>query len=384
MSEILQRVLDNPNQTLLCCGPMSINIVDSCVEIAEKEKFPIVLIASRRQVEAECLGRGYVNNWSTEEFVDYVRSKGSTYIFTARDHGGPGQGPFEQKNNLDLQESMNTAKKSFEVDIDSGMNFIHIDPSIPIRNEHLTFEKIVERLFELYGHVAEYSLSKGKRIFIELGTEEQTGSPPNIQEFERFLAQTESFCRKNRFPKPTFTVVQTGTKVIELRNVGIFEQNLPAARLRTIESIRKSAEIAFRYGCFLKEHNADYLSTENLSLRPKVGIKGSNVAPEFGMTETKSLIHLLRTFESEREYNDFIRIVLMSDKWRKWMSPDTNTTLSEKALVAGHYCYSYPEFVEIKSRLSEIVSREGIDLNEYLKRNIKSSILRFASAFGLT
>ena len=69
-------------------GPMSKNIVDTVIDYSNEFKFPFTFIPSRRQVE---YNGGYVNNWTTESFVNYVKRKGK-YIFVERDHGGPGQG----------------------------------------------------------------------------------------------------------------------------------------------------------------------------------------------------------------------------------------------------------------------------------------------------
>ena len=38
----------------------------------------------------------------------------------------------------------------------------------------------------------------------------------------------------------------------------------------------------------------DYLSNQSLSLHPKLGIHAANVAPEFGVVETKGLIEILK------------------------------------------------------------------------------------------
>jgi len=59
----LKNFLINKNSTLLGVGPMSVNCVDASIEIADKNNIPLMLIASRRQVDAECFGGGYVNNW---------------------------------------------------------------------------------------------------------------------------------------------------------------------------------------------------------------------------------------------------------------------------------------------------------------------------------
>ena len=44
------------------------------INISEEYNTPIQLIASRRQIDSEIHG-GYVNNWSTEEFSNYVKKK---------------------------------------------------------------------------------------------------------------------------------------------------------------------------------------------------------------------------------------------------------------------------------------------------------------------
>ena len=59
--------------TLLGIGPMSKNCIDVTIELANKYNVPIMLIASRRQIESNELGGGYVNNWTTEEYSEYVK-----------------------------------------------------------------------------------------------------------------------------------------------------------------------------------------------------------------------------------------------------------------------------------------------------------------------
>jgi len=42
------------------------------------------------------IGRGYVENWTTEAFASYVKERDvGGYIILARDHGGPFQGKDE-------------------------------------------------------------------------------------------------------------------------------------------------------------------------------------------------------------------------------------------------------------------------------------------------
>ena len=44
--------------TLLGVGPMSLNCVDSVIEISNHERIPLMLIASRRQIDSEDFGGG--------------------------------------------------------------------------------------------------------------------------------------------------------------------------------------------------------------------------------------------------------------------------------------------------------------------------------------
>ena len=79
-------------RTLLGIGPMSKNCIDASIELSDKYLLPLMLIASRRQIDSSEFGGGYVNNWSTEEYSSYVKEKDKGgYILLARDHGGPWQ-----------------------------------------------------------------------------------------------------------------------------------------------------------------------------------------------------------------------------------------------------------------------------------------------------
>ena len=57
--------------TLLGVGPMSKNCVDVTIELANRHEVPLMLMASRRQIECSAMGGGYVENWSTEEFCKF-------------------------------------------------------------------------------------------------------------------------------------------------------------------------------------------------------------------------------------------------------------------------------------------------------------------------
>jgi len=57
----------NKKQTLLGVGPMSKNCIDASIELSDKYSVPLMLIASRRQIDSEELGGGYVENCNTRQ-----------------------------------------------------------------------------------------------------------------------------------------------------------------------------------------------------------------------------------------------------------------------------------------------------------------------------
>ena len=66
----------NSKKTILGVGPMSLNCINASNNISFKYKVPIFLICSRRQIDSEFHGGGYVNNWTTEKLNNYLKKKG--------------------------------------------------------------------------------------------------------------------------------------------------------------------------------------------------------------------------------------------------------------------------------------------------------------------
>ena len=115
--------------TQLGVGVVSRNVVDATIDLAIKHGVYLTLIASRRQIDMDDLGAGYVEGWDAERLAEHVRSRGGEdYVLLGRDHGGPWQNPAE--NDLDADAAMASSIRSFQADIDSGFRFLHIDPSV--------------------------------------------------------------------------------------------------------------------------------------------------------------------------------------------------------------------------------------------------------------
>ena len=68
----LKSFIKDKRVTFLGVGPMSLNCINATIDLANDYDVPIFLIASRRQIDSEEFGCGYVNNWSTQEYSKYV------------------------------------------------------------------------------------------------------------------------------------------------------------------------------------------------------------------------------------------------------------------------------------------------------------------------
>lgn len=382
--ERLANILEKRRCTHLGIGPMSRNCVDAAVELANELDLPIMLIASRRQVEAAELGGGYVENWTTESFSRYVKERDKKgNIILARDHGGPWQNYSEVKEKMNLREAMASAKRSFEIDIASGFEMLHIDPSIDIHKPP-SREEVLERLFELYEYCWRTAQEHGAEPFFEFGTDEQSGDQENLEEFEELVKKILRFCSENKLPKPFFVVVQTGTKVKETRNIGNLDSAVwPKGIIPPKVYVHKLVEICERHGLRLKEHNADYLSDEILQWHPRVGIHGINVAPEFGVVETRSILRICDDFGLTKEKEKFLELAYNSKKWDKWLVRDSAATDEDKAVIAGHYVFSAPEFLEVKNAVASECRVRGFDLNFSLKQSLKHSIMKYIHNLNL-
>ncbi len=380
---MIRDFIKNKKSTLLCSGPMSKNCIDASIDLSKRFDIPQILIASRRQIDSEKFGGGYVENFTTAEFAKYVKDQNANKIFLARDHGGPWQSIVEKDKNLNIDESMLSSKKSFEEDILAGFDFLHLDPSIPIQGENLTVDKILNRLFELYGYTYEFAKQNNKTIQFELGTEEQDGYGQDLDQFEYFLNETQKFCDKNKITKPTFVVAQTGTRVMECQNVGIFKDNITSNSDLSLNHLKQTIDISNKYGVMLKEHNTDYLSSEALSLRPILGIHASNVAPEFGVVETKGFLYILNTFGYKEEFDLFVNTAIKSNKWVKWMLKNSNATEIDKAIICGHYVFSDEKIKQMKQKVESELLNKNVNLDMYLKTLIEQSMTRYLQLFKM-
>jgi len=302
-----------------CIGPMSKNIVDSLLEY-DSSMFGI--LPSRRQIDCHQLGGGYVNNWTTEVFAEYVHSNNKNIILQ-RDHSGPLQGTVE---NYD-------AVSSLIADLKSDFDLIHIDPWKVSKS----IDEAVEHTIALINFCELYK----KKTCYEIGTESYIYQY-SASELEQFLFQIKRKLTEEIYNKIVFVVIQSGTQVAGLGNIGRFDTKI----------CQDMVSVCNEFSKLSKEHNSDYLTSEEMEDRIGCGVSCLNIAPEFGVAETNIFINKLIEFSMNKELEEFKKLCFDSGKWKRWVGDESYTDLGI-AQVCGHYQFAKPEFLGLKQKLME-------------------------------
>ena len=227
ISKILRIIREhNLKVTLLGIGPMSEEVIYAGLVLAREDDFPLILIASRNQIDSKEFGAGYVNGWDQKEFGSKIdkmaREVGfKGLLYKCRDHGGPWQRDREKKEKLPPKDAMEIAKKSFLADIEAGFNLLHIDPT---KDPHKKDTRLViERTIELIEFLENERTVRGlEEIGYEVGTEDIQGGLTDNSVFRDFLKEIVSQLKRKNLPLPDFIVGQTGTLVKMTKNVGTF------------------------------------------------------------------------------------------------------------------------------------------------------------------
>lgn len=357
--------------TELCVGPMSQNVIDAVIYLNNFDNINLPLISSRRQIESKKIGKGYVNNFTTEDYSNYIKSVDvKKDIRLCRDHGGPWQSS-DIYESQDFIKSNDLSKLSFEQDIISNFKFIHIDPSINLKSKR----DLISRIEDLYVHCVNFARSHDREIYIELGKEEQINDFTDNDDLEDFINSILRLCQKNSLPKPTYIVDQFGTLVKETKNIGQITKDDKSSWNKFHSKIK----IFKKYNIKSKIHNADYLKPEILKKFNKVGVDAINIAPEVGVLETRKLIEVCKEHSLRKEIDDFLEISLSSLKWQKWLINENNINDYNKAIISGHYVFSEIDFVNLKKRITFALKKKQIDLDKYLINEIRDYLKKMYS-----
>ena len=195
-----------------------------------------------------------------------------------------------------------------------------------------------------------HCLKLNPNIELEIGTDENQGTNynlPNIKEWEREIDFFQEFC------KPTYYVVQTGSLVMEIGQVGNFNKSFTAKVSKLLKS----------KGLKLKEHNADYLTKEELRERERL-VDAMNIAPQLGVVQTKTVLN--RCLMYGIRFDDFIEEAYRGGKWQKWMQNNGPENKMLCAIIAGHYHFNSPAYRNIIQQLGEIENIKEVIINAIL------------------
>ncbi len=385
--------------TMLGIGPMSKPLIKAVLELAQEKDFPIMLIASRNQVDSDEFGHGYVRDWDQDRFVADVKAvqeeigfDGLCYL--CRDHGGPWQRDEERKAKLPVDEAMDRCIRSYKHDMESGFDLLHIDPTKDpeFAMGTVPFELVISRTVEIIEELEKHRQEKGlPQIGYEAGTEETNGGLTSVDAFSSFIDTLVERLAQKGIKAPEFVVGQTGTLTRLTENVGNFNR----------ENATLLSANAAKHGVGVKEHNGDYLSDKILLEHPVLGITAMNVAPEFGVVETRAYLELAatekRTVAPEvcsKLAQEMSAAAVKSERWRKWMVGDTATAevdqvLADEALTAqitdicGHYTYEIPVVKNELNKMLTNLKKVGIDGEGYVNYMLKNSMDRYAFCFGM-
>jgi len=336
-----------------------------------------MLISSRRQIETQKISNGYVENFTTEDYANFIKKLNNNRIVLCRDHGGPYQGSNEDKYTKNY--AMKLAKISYKADIDNNFKILHIDPSINSKKNYVKRNVIIQDILELIEYCYSYSKKKNKKIFFEIGTEEPSCFTGTTLELNCLIEDIIFNLNKNKLPKPLFCVLQTGVRVKELSNVGILN-NLKYLKSNFIK-IREISKICKKYKMFLKQHNTDYLNKIILQRLPNLNIDAANVAPECGYVESLALFEILKKYNKNKLLDRFLEISYKSNKWKKWLKKNSRLSDLQKSLLAGHYVFANNEFKELKKEIQMSLS-STLNLDQLLIFKIKNRILDYMKCFN--
>jgi hypothetical protein len=322
-----------------CFGVISKNQVDTIINYSlDHSETEITFIPSRRQVE---YNGGYVNNWTTKTFTEYVNVKNPN-IKIERDHGGPGQGLNDDDGYFSLEEDC----KYFDL--------IHIDPWKKYQDLNEGIKWTIDMINFCY--------NLNPNIEYEIGTEEAI-RPFTVEELETIIINIKNSLSENVFQKIRFCVVQCGNFLVNCKNSNIFEANKLTNMINTVK----------KYNLISKEHNGDWIDISIIKQKENLGLEYINIAPEFGEIESRVILNKIKN--DDILYNAVYSLCLNSGKWQKWVSTDFDyiNKKDELILICCHYLFNNAEFSEIK--------KQFVNIDDKIREKIIHKLLLLFTSF---
>ncbi|HRJ13296.1 MAG TPA: hypothetical protein PKW15_08650, partial [Alphaproteobacteria bacterium] len=210
-------------------------------------------------------------------------------------------------------------------------------------------------------------------VGFEIGTDETVGEDFTPAEWDQFLAEVMGAAIAAGANLPISFAVPMGTKVKEMCNAGGLSSR--SADMRKWEArIAELHTIAACHHVILKLHNSDYMARDMIDHYIEHGVRCMNVAPEFGVVESRTLLGLMAQYGMGDLLSAFHAVALASGRWRRWLMDDSTATEAEKAMMAGHYVFSEPAIEMIRSRAAQQLLTHGVSLEAELQGAIERAI----------
>lgn len=326
----------------LAFGPMSREVIEAVFKYSEDHKKQLMLICSRNQID---YNQGYV--FMTDDYAEFIYVMKSRYknsdVKICRDHCGPGFG--SRRNTMD------SVKRTIFNDISNGFDLIHLD----LCHMEVDYDTKIERTIELI----EFAKSIEPDMLFEIGTDENVGvAETDTEKLSKTLDRFLEHC------DPAFYVVQTGSLVKGMGNIGRFDK----------DAVSKTAQLLKSKNIRLKEHNADYLNKRQIMERRGI-VDAINIAPQLGVIQTQCIMLLASIYGVDT--SEFSRLVVNSGNWCKWIVEDDYPNAFAITMLGGHYHYQSNEYREI------IRSLQGYtDVEKCIIDTIYKVIRHYAISFG--
>jgi len=205
-----------------------------------------------------------------------------------------------------------------------------------------------------------HCLQLNENIAIEIGTDENLGVKYSFNTLKEIENEVKFF---KSFFIPEFFVVQTGSLVKEIKQVGSFNRNF----------IKECSNIIQTSNIKLKEHNADYLSNQEIKKRKYI-VDALNIAPQLGVIQTSLILNKCLLYGIR--FDDFANVVYKGNKWEKWLYQNDKSNKHLCVQIAGHYHFVSDEYKKI---IEQINKHE--DISENIIETIMEVIDYYESSF---
>jgi tagatose-1,6-bisphosphate aldolase non-catalytic subunit AgaZ/GatZ len=317
------------SESKLGIGPMSRQIIESVFSYSAKKKAPLMLISSFNQINY--LGGYVTNNNNYAQTVDFLRKKyPDSEVYICRDHCGPG---------FSSDITMDNLNEAMQYDLDSGFDLMHIDFS--------KYSQNLDEILNVSKNAIEFIKSKNPDTKFEIGTDENTGNdfrtPDQVNKIADYFKE---IC------DPVFFVIQTGSLIKEIEQVGHFDSDY----------VKNVLPIINQKNMLIKEHNADYLGTQELQKRQGL-VNAVNNAPQFGVLQTTFTIH--KALQYGMNITDFLNTSYESKKWVKWLYKSNAENKFLCSVIAGHYNFETDTYRKLV---------EGISKHEDFGKNLEAEV----------